>query len=157
MATVTKAMHAVAIDGFGGLDQVQYRELPSPEPQTGEVLIRIHAAGVGICDAKQRTGEFSSGDAAFPLVLGAECAGVIVQVGPGVEADLHAGDEGASSAPKWPRRPVRRTSTICASSVHSTRSITPPATSSMPSSRTSFRPVLMQRSTSSARTRTPRR
>lgn len=89
----TTKMQAIAIDSFGGLDKLQLRELPIPEPKAGEVRIRIHAAGVGIWDSMQRRGEFPPDQLNFPMVLGAECAGTIDAIGPHVDNRLHEGDE----------------------------------------------------------------
>jgi len=86
-------MQAIAIDGYGGLDKLRLRELPLPEPKADEVRIRIRAAGVGIWDAKQRTGAFPPEHEAFPMVVGAECSGTVDAVGDNVHAPLHEGDE----------------------------------------------------------------
>lgn len=74
-------MKAVAIGRFGGLSELKLYDLPKPEPAPDEVLIRVRAAGVGIWDSKQRAGSFLSEIAAFPLVLGEECAGDVERVG----------------------------------------------------------------------------
>jgi NADPH:quinone reductase-like Zn-dependent oxidoreductase len=89
-ATAEK-MRAVAIGRPGGLDELKIYDLPKPEPAAGEVLIRVRAAGVGIWDSKNRAGERLSDDVKFPLVLGAECAGDIEQLGEGVTT-LHDKD-----------------------------------------------------------------
>jgi len=81
---VAEKMRAVAIGRLGGLDELKMYDLPKPEPAVGEVLIRVRAAGVGIWDSKQRAGERPVQDVQFPLVLGAECAGDIEQLGGGV-------------------------------------------------------------------------
>jgi NADPH:quinone reductase-like Zn-dependent oxidoreductase len=85
-------MKAIVIDAFGGLDALHAATLPDPTPERGEVLVRVQAAGVGIWDSLQRSGELAVGDASFPLVLGAECAGTIEALGEGVEG-LGVGDE----------------------------------------------------------------
>jgi NADPH:quinone reductase-like Zn-dependent oxidoreductase len=90
---IGQPMHAVAIDGFGGLDVLRYREMPRPEPKAGEVLIRVRAAGVGIWDVYNRDGSFGTKAPVFPLILGAECAGVIAGIGANVPGDVHEGDE----------------------------------------------------------------
>jgi NADPH2:quinone reductase len=82
-ATAEK-MKAVAIERFGGLDELKTYDLPKPEPQADEVLIRVRAAGVGIWDAKQRQGALGSDGTHFPLILGAECSGDIERVGSNV-------------------------------------------------------------------------
>jgi NADPH:quinone reductase-like Zn-dependent oxidoreductase len=86
-------MQAIAIDGYGGLDKLQLRDLPIPEPKAGEVRIRVRAAGVGIWDSMQRSGEFPPEHERFPMVVGAECAGIIDAIGERVDGPLHEGDE----------------------------------------------------------------
>lgn len=74
---------AVAIDGYGGLAKLQVREMPVRRPSANEVLIRVDTSGVGSWDAEVRTGDIKTGHG-FPLVLGTDGAGVIVEVGSGV-------------------------------------------------------------------------
>jgi NADPH:quinone reductase-like Zn-dependent oxidoreductase len=88
----TLQMHAATIERFGGLDELHVRDIPKPGAASDEVLIRVHAAGVGIWDSMQRRGELSSAAPSFPLVLGAECSGVIESVGSDVTS-LHPGDD----------------------------------------------------------------
>jgi NADPH:quinone reductase-like Zn-dependent oxidoreductase len=84
-------MKAMVIDAFGGLDKLRVAEVPDPTARRGEVVVRVQAAGVGIWDSLQRSGEFPVDDPTFPLILGAECAGTIETVGEDVEG-LHVGD-----------------------------------------------------------------
>lgn len=86
-------MQAIAIDAYGGVDRLQLRELPLPEPRADEVRIRVRAAGVGIWDALQRTGAFPPEHESFPMIVGAECSGTIDAVGRDVHRQLHEGDE----------------------------------------------------------------
>jgi NADPH:quinone reductase-like Zn-dependent oxidoreductase len=86
-------MQAIAIDSYGGLNKLQLRDLPLPEPQIGEVRIHVRAAGVGIWDALQRRGVFPPQHERFPMVVGAECSGTIDAIGAGVDRPLHEGDE----------------------------------------------------------------
>lgn len=67
---VAKTMRAVAIDHFGGPAVLKLRVLPLPVPGAGEVLIAVHAAGVGGWDADIRAGWWPSGRPRFPVVLG---------------------------------------------------------------------------------------
>jgi NADPH:quinone reductase-like Zn-dependent oxidoreductase len=55
------------------------------------VLIEVHAAGVGIWDARIRDGTWAEGKERFPLVLGADGAGVVVEIGERVRS-LRVGD-----------------------------------------------------------------
>ena len=83
-------MRAIAIEEFGGSDKLQRVDLPTPEPGSEEVLIRIRAAGVGPWDVMSRQGVF--GEREFPFVPGFEPAGVVEAVGGDVE-DFSDGDE----------------------------------------------------------------
>jgi NADPH2:quinone reductase len=74
-------MEAAAIDRFGPPSVLRTRSLPVPRVGPHEVLIALHAAGVGIWDAKTRDGTWATGDERFPLVLGADGAGIVVARG----------------------------------------------------------------------------
>ena len=54
---------------------------PLPSPRPDEVLIRVEAVGVNRPDVLQREGKYPNPPGANP-VLGLECAGVVVEVGP---------------------------------------------------------------------------
>ena len=71
----------MAIDRFGPPSVLKRHTVPVPRPGPGEVLIALHAAGVGIWDAKIRDGEWAEGDVQFPLILGTDGAGVIAERG----------------------------------------------------------------------------
>ena len=74
-------MKAAAIDRFGPPSVLKLRTLPVPEPGPGEVLIALHAAGVGIWDADIRGGWWPEGRPKFPVVLGTDGAGVVTAKG----------------------------------------------------------------------------
>ncbi|PWK35107.1 zinc-binding alcohol dehydrogenase family protein [Cupriavidus plantarum] len=73
-------MKAVVLDGFGGLDVLQYRDIPKPIAVPGTVLIRIKAFGINHAEMHMRRGEWAE---AAP-VSGIECVG-IVEACPGGE------------------------------------------------------------------------
>ena len=87
--------NAIVITEFGGPEVLQWREVESPAPKDGEVLIRVRAAGVGPTDLHIRAGHLAD---VFPQrpgdVLGFEAAGVIEAVGDGAEARV--GDDVAA-------------------------------------------------------------
>lgn len=70
-------MRAIEITKFGGPEVLQMCERPMPVPKTGEVLIRVHAAGVNRPDVFQRTGNYPVPAGASDLP-GLEVAGEIV-------------------------------------------------------------------------------
>lgn len=74
-------MKAAAINRFGPPSVLKLHTLPIPEPGAGEVLIALHAAGVGVWDADIRGGWWPEGRPKFPLILGTDGAGVIAQKG----------------------------------------------------------------------------
>jgi NADPH:quinone reductase len=60
-------------------------ECPRPAARAGQVLVRIAAAGLNPLDAKIRAGAAEHAKHPLPLVLGIDMAGVVVEVGSGVE------------------------------------------------------------------------
>lgn len=78
--TTKKTMRAWAIDGYGGPERLKLMELPVPEPQPGDILIRMHGAEVGDWDALVREGEWPM-ERPFPLILGLAGAGTVAAVG----------------------------------------------------------------------------
>ena len=74
-------MRAAAINRFGPPSVLKLRALPIPEPGAGEVLIALHAAGIGVWDADIRGGWWPEGRPKFPLILGTDGAGVIARKG----------------------------------------------------------------------------
>jgi NADPH:quinone reductase len=74
-------MKAAAIDRFGPPSLLKLHELPRPEPGPNEVLIELHAAGIGVWDADVRKGYWPSGRPKFPLVLGTDGAGTVAAKG----------------------------------------------------------------------------
>ena len=81
---MTALMQAVQIDEYGGPDVLQLRQLPIPTPIEGEVVVKVMAAGVGPWDAWIRAGK-SVLPQPLPLTPGSDIAGVVVEVGPGVQ------------------------------------------------------------------------
>jgi NADPH:quinone reductase len=79
--TVPATMRAAAIDRFGPPEVLTLHTLPTPKPGPGEVLIAMHAAGVGGWDAELRNGSYTTERERFPLVLGTDGAGLVVERG----------------------------------------------------------------------------
>ncbi len=78
-------MKACFIRRYGGNDVVEFSERPIPQPSPGQLLVKVHAAGVNPVDYKIRDGALKPIlPLALPLVLGSELSGVVHSVGPGV-------------------------------------------------------------------------
>jgi NADPH2:quinone reductase len=85
--TIPETMQAIAIDRFGGVDEMQVRTLPVPEPGPDDVLIRLGFVGVGEWDPFEREGgyaEMMGETPSFPYTLGSEGAGTVAAVGANV-------------------------------------------------------------------------
>ncbi|MCA1852727.1 MAG: NADP-dependent oxidoreductase [Beggiatoa sp.] len=88
-----ETMKAVRIHSYGGPEVLKYEEAPRPKSAPGEVLIRVHAAGVNPVDWKIRQGYFKGRvDYSLPLILGWDLSGVVEAAGSSV-AGLQEGDE----------------------------------------------------------------
>jgi NADPH:quinone reductase-like Zn-dependent oxidoreductase len=81
----TPLMKAIRVHAYGGPDQLILEEIPRPEPQADEILVRIHAAGVLPMETAVRQGMYPGiMPKAFPYTPGTAFAGVVEEVGPGV-------------------------------------------------------------------------
>ncbi len=79
-----QTMRAVALDKFGGPETLKIQNLPIPQIDAEEVLIRVEAAGVGAWDPYEREGRFveiMGTKPKFPYVLGTDGAGTIAAIG----------------------------------------------------------------------------
>jgi NADPH:quinone reductase-like Zn-dependent oxidoreductase len=88
-----KVFKAVKFDHYGGLEVLHIDELPLPVPGSGEVLVKIKAAGINPVEADIRKGLLAvTWPATFPSGEGSDFAGVVENVGPQVKLFV-AGDE----------------------------------------------------------------
>lgn len=92
-------MRAAVLTGFGGPEKVEVRDVPDPEPGPGQVRVRVAAAGVNNTDIWTREGAYGlpgrpdalagwRGPIDFPRIQGADVAGAVDLVGPGVDPGL---------------------------------------------------------------------
>src|SRR5215471_17575341 len=84
-------MKAARIHHFGPPDVVVIDDVSRPNPDKGELLVRVGAAGVGPWDALIREGK-SNVSPPPPLTLGSDLSGTIETIGPGV-TDFRVGEE----------------------------------------------------------------
>lgn len=74
-------MRAIQISRTGGPEVMELVEHPTPEPKAGEVLVRVHAAGINFIDTYLREGRYP---APLPFIPGQEAAGIVERLGEGV-------------------------------------------------------------------------
>ena len=88
----SETMRAVLIDRYGGPEVLRLATVPRPVPTRGQVLVRTRFIGVNPKDVIVRKGKFQIATGKkFPLIVGHDIAGEVVEVGLG--ADLAKGDE----------------------------------------------------------------
>ena len=76
-------MKAIRMHAYGGPEVLRYEDAPTPAPGEGEVLVRVHAAGVNPVDWKIREGRLGK-TRPLPLILGWDVSGVVEALGAGV-------------------------------------------------------------------------
>jgi NADPH:quinone reductase len=77
-------MKAIRVHEFGGPEVLKLEDVPTPKPSSGQVLVRIHAAGVNPYDTYMRAGTYAI-KPALPYTPGSDGAGVVDAVGEGVK------------------------------------------------------------------------
>lgn len=87
-------MRAVGVVEFGGPEALQVVDLPERHAGPGEMRLRVHAATVNPTDTYTRNGARAELLRKFPppYVPGMDAAGVLDEIGDGVETDLRVGD-----------------------------------------------------------------
>ena len=78
-----QTMTCIAIREYGGPEMLQPETRPLPQPGAGEILVRVHAAGVNRPDVSQRLGKYPPPPGASDLP-GLEVAGEVAALGAGV-------------------------------------------------------------------------
>ncbi len=85
---LSRRMKAIRVGKPGGPEVMELVDLPTPRPGSGEVTVRVEAAGVNFVDIYHRSGAYPREP---PFALGDEGAGIVETVGPDV-TDVKAGD-----------------------------------------------------------------
>lgn len=78
-------MKAILLSQHGGSDQLQWRDVPDPQPRAGQVLVRAKAIGVNFMDTGVRRGLLWR-EQPLPLIPGVEGAGEVIALGESVAA-----------------------------------------------------------------------
>lgn len=75
-------MKAIVIDQYGGKEQLKERDMPMPKIADNQVLLEVHATSINPIDWKLREGYLKEMQPfEFPIILGWDAAGVIVETG----------------------------------------------------------------------------
>src|SRR6185503_714492 len=80
-------MRAIVTTRNGDVSVMKVEQRPDPVPSAGEVLIRVKAAGLNFADILARQGLYPDGPPK-PCVMGYEAAGIVEDVGEGVDRAL---------------------------------------------------------------------
>lgn len=83
-------MKSIVVEEFGEPEVLHYKDMERPVPGEGEVLIEVHSAGINYADTMRRRNEYLVPQE-LPFTPGSEAAGVVSEVGEGVE-DVSPGD-----------------------------------------------------------------
>lgn len=75
-------MQAIRVETAGGPEALKLQQVDVPTPGSGQVLIKVEAAGVNFIDVYHRSGLYPM---SLPLVPGREAAGTVERVGEGVD------------------------------------------------------------------------
>ena len=99
-------MKAIILREHGGPDVLRYEDTPTPEPQAGEVLVKVHAVSVNrTLDLAVRAGTYAR-KVPLPHVIGTDPSGEIVAVGANV-TDRKVGDRVAVTSWAHPTDPTQ--------------------------------------------------
>lgn len=87
-------MRAIAIEAFGGPENLRLIDMPEPAPAAGEALVRLEYAGINFIDIYMRSGAYARSatyKTPLPMTLGMEGGGTVAALGEGVTG-LQVGD-----------------------------------------------------------------
>jgi NADPH2:quinone reductase len=77
-------MKAIQVPRFGGPEVLEYNDIPTPKPGPGQILVRVHAAGVNPYDTYMRNGMYPI-KPPLPYIPGSDAAGTVEVVGDAVK------------------------------------------------------------------------
>jgi NADPH:quinone reductase len=77
-------MKAIQVHRFGGPEVLELHDIPTPKPGPGQILVRVHAAGVNPYDTYMRSGTYAI-KPQLPYTPGSDAAGTVEAVGDGVK------------------------------------------------------------------------
>jgi NADPH:quinone reductase len=88
LAVQSGDVNAIRIESFGDSDALEPTEIDRPDPDAGQVLLDVRAAGINFADIMQRRGEYPGGPQP-PFTPGMEAAGIVDEAD---GTDLSEGD-----------------------------------------------------------------
>ncbi|XP_055984544.1 quinone oxidoreductase PIG3-like [Sorex fumeus] len=91
-------MLAVHFDQPGGPENLYVKEVPTPKPKEGEVLLKVAASALNRADLLQRQGQYSPPPGASSI-LGLEASGHVAELGPGCRGPWKIGDAAMALLP----------------------------------------------------------
>ena len=77
-------MKAIVVSEFGGAEKLVLRDVPDPQPGTGQLVVRIRAAGVNPVETYIRSGSYAM-KPQLPYIPGADGAGQVLRLGTTVD------------------------------------------------------------------------
>ncbi|MDF7813736.1 zinc-binding dehydrogenase [Hymenobacter sp. YC55] len=95
-------MQALVLDGINQV--VQLREVPTPQPGPGQVQVQLHAAALNHRDVWIQKGQYAG--LKFPIILGADGAGIVTEVGEGVDQSLRGQEVLINPSHNWGNNPA---------------------------------------------------
>ncbi|WP_300601152.1 NADP-dependent oxidoreductase [Niabella sp.] len=81
-------MKAIVLEQFGSIDNLQFKEVPVPQPQAGEILIKVVFAAVNPYDRKVVEVYGKEVGVQVPVIPGSELSGIVEATGEGVTGFL---------------------------------------------------------------------
>ena len=79
-------MKAMVADPIGGPENLKYIDIPKPEPQAGQALVKVENSGINFIDVYFRTGLYKAPET--PVLLGNEGSGTVAATGPDVRIPI---------------------------------------------------------------------
>ncbi|MCC5895998.1 MAG: NADP-dependent oxidoreductase [Alkalibacterium sp.] len=81
-------MKAIVIEAFGGVEELQLKEVDHPVLKPNRMIVQMHATSVNPVDTKRRKGSFGG---KLPMIVGNDVAGMVTEVGEDV-TEFKVGD-----------------------------------------------------------------
>src|SRR5688572_7778711 len=92
-------MKAVVLRALGDPDVLQLEDVPDPQPDPGEVVVRLRAAALNHRDIWIRKGRYAG--IKLPVILGSDGAGEVARTGSAVDPDWRGREVVIDPASNW--------------------------------------------------------